>query len=160
MKTLMVLEHIEITRQGEIRYFEIKLPRNVSEIIRVGHSVQVITPNAFRFFPGGMQRPPRMPIVTNLLIADLKLRSQEKAGTFYSKNVYLDERNIALLDFTSTRFKTPLEASLGNYLPQLLKINVSGKTTIVRGMLQDRWGTTVNANLNYKVLVYLLVKIK
>jgi hypothetical protein len=92
----------------------------------------------------------------NLIVAELKLQSCERANIFYATDVIADT-NIPQGDYSLQG------AWQGNEFTHRTKaeeeeIEVNADTTILQGVLKDMIGTGFNLNFDYVVNVYVWVE--
>lgn len=162
----VVVTPIEISIAGQVKHFQVKLPKNSKRIIgvelgwrllqnRKGIADKQIEYNApIRIEPSRSKTFFRR----NILIGDVKLQSCEEANIFYAGNVQTDE-NIAMGDFSQNQNWMPSAYThQANSFEE--RIIVDGDSTMIQGLYRDRLGEQYKISYNYLVNVYVWIEIE
>lgn len=174
----VVITSIRITKAGQIKHFQIKLPKNTTRIIGVelGGRWLVRTKDGTVVYPKeATEQPVYEPVETapakvvlevraaeewrsNLfkrspLIGELKLQSCEEANIFYAADIRADA-NIAYGDFSQSAYWRP---NVFTHQTQTFeeRVIVDGDSTIIQGVYKDRFGAQNKEIPNYLVNVYV-----
>lgn len=164
----VIVTSFDIDRADQIKLFQVKIRREVKNIIGVEMSMRWIsgtlpTPASVPGPPPGPPSwPPPAPIAgtpflirRNQLVGELKLQSYEKANIFYTGDLIIDQ-NIDNRDFTASKFSPKV------YTHQMSQhedeTKVSGTTTLVQGVFRNKFPTV--GVFQYRVMVYIWVVVK
>ena len=176
----VVITPVNITKAGQVRHFQVKLPKNAKRIIGIElggrlltHGEVAIIREPIKYSPvvGGIEgsvgssgsgssgeiRPSGL-FKRNTLIGEVKLQSCEEANIFYAGHLQTDE-NIAMGDFSQSRTWLP---SAFTHQAQSFeeRVVVDGESTMIQGMYRDRLGEQNKINYNYLVNVYVWIEIE
>lgn len=157
METRQLIQIIQVTKFGQRVHFQFNLPRDAKRIVSLHHSVRMITVPAGNMFP---QPEEDVFFVRNVIAGELRLQAFEKAGWFYTGDVFLPDRNWYYGDYPSLFFFTPQPYShaYNNHIP--LEVKVGNETTVVNGNFKDLWGARIATNIIYDVKLYLEIELK
>ena len=165
----VIITPIIITKAGQVKPFQIKLPKTAKRIIGVElggrllvtakekeviqkaaatsefqteiHAVSAVEQNRESYFK------------RSTVIGELKLQSCEEANIFYSGYLQSDN-NMGYGDFSQNRFwKVNLFTHQAMAFEEV--VMVDAESTIVQGVYKDRLGEQQEANVNYLLNVYL-----
>ena len=150
----VVVSTVTISNAGEIRFFQIKLPKTALRIIGIELGLRVNKK------PG--HEPPRIetPFVRSRTICEVKLQSCEGANVFFSSYIQSNP-NIGYLDFTDNVWNVkPF-----SHQTQLLEepVTVDANTTILHGILRDRLivdPEETETAINYTVNIYVWLEMR
>lgn len=152
----VILTTLLIDRPGQTKLFQVKIPREVKNII--GVELGFVWLGGSRSAAHG-HRDDTQPFMQkrNVLIGDIKLQSYEKANIFYAGELMLN-RNNDLFDFTSNFFH-PQPYTHQTHAHED-KIKVSGETTLIQGAYRDKLNETLSEPYSYTVNLYLWAEAK
>lgn len=177
-KQRCIVKIINISRKGEVRHFQVKVPENAKVITGIETAVRMkglisISNNSF-VVPNigyGMENPPvsdfspnpfgsdlAIPVMRSL-VGELKLQSCEEANVFYATDI-TDPSAPENLD----RIPTP-SAFIENvwthgYKRELEEVLVDGNTTVLAGLYRDKLGAMQNRDASYDVFLYVWYKLE
>lgn len=177
MQEQVVITPITITKAGQIKHFQIKLPKTAKRIIGVEIGGRLLTNSkvngiapiasaeiAVRATEVMVEATPviaeLMPIVErptafkrNTLIGELKLQSCEEANIFYAGHLQTDN-NLGYGDFSQNRFW-----KINPFTHQAMAFEetviVDADSTIIQGVYKDHIGKQRKQDVNYLVNVYV-----
>jgi hypothetical protein len=187
MKQQCIIKQVPITRQGELRVFQIKIPRTAERIIGIETGIigmkyndQELARREDAVAQQAQAAAPtiKVPIILpapnpgfqslfsstftfrpDLLIGELKLQSLERANIFYVTDVYEASLNMMYGDFSIVQGFIPQPWTHGrNRFEDVVMVN--GETTILNGLFKDRLGEGIKRDWPYKVNVYVWYEIK
>lgn len=187
----MIREHVVITpisikKAGQVKHFQVKLPKNTKSIIGVelggrwlpeSKDVIIALPKeaTAQAAPESSATPTKEAIKVaynvratewskanffkrNTLIGEIKLQSCEEANIFYSGHLQLDN-NIGYGDFSQSRnWIAAAFTHQANSFEE--RVVVDGESTIVQGVYKDRFGELNKIIINYLVNVYVWIEIE
>jgi hypothetical protein len=148
-KEKVILSSVTIASQGQIKFFQIKLPKTALRIIGIELGMRA----------GKVPASPPLRSVTPLkrsrTICELKLQSCEGANVFFSTYLQNDP-NLGFFDFTKAAW--PVKPY--SHQTQLLEdpVTVDADTTIIQGMLRDRLEIDleqIDIEVNYTLNIYV-----
>lgn len=177
----LIVETLVIQKQGEVNFFDIRLPKNVKRIIGIEADVFVITPYTLPTNGGSgtplVQQPfddPTQPYPTgsvfeinrtpflkwkpgvNPVIGKLKIQSLDRMGLFFETWVALLLPDGGIPDMSFGLFpKSPYTVNQ-NRAPK--KIDYFCEYRTVQGMYEDHFGKGLNQDMNYLVKVFMWVE--
>lgn len=139
---------IEITKVGQIKYFQIRLPKTAKKVI----GVEI----GGRFLQGSNPLPninSDTPFKRNQLVGELKLQSCEEANVFYAGELRLD-RNMAYGDYTRNTQWIP---EVFTHQMQSFEdaVITNADSTVINGMYKDNIGLQNQQSVSYLLKVYL-----
>lgn len=174
MREQVIITPIVITKAGQIKHFQVKLPNNAKQIIGIeigGRWLTRTKADIVEALPAA--EAPMLEITTvlseairfeseirigtffkrNTLVGELKLQSCEEANIFYAGQLQIDN-NMSLGDFSMNRF---WRAKPFTHQAQAIEdvVNVDSKTTIIQGVYKDHLGLEAEKYVNYLVNVYV-----
>ena len=175
----VVITPVNITNAGQVKHFQVKLPKNAKRIIGVelgGRLLQrtdraeisdmMVAPSVSHPEASSASTSEGSAGETaaaglfkrNKLIGEVKLQSCEEANIFYAGHLQTDE-NIAMGDFTQNHFWKPAAYS---HQAQSFeeRVVVDGNSTVIQGIYRDRIGEQSKVNYSYLVNVYVWIEIE
>jgi hypothetical protein len=184
----VVITPVNITKAGQVKHFQVKLPKNAKRIIGIELGGRILTHGEvaiirdtpfFSPVAGGVEGSSGSAggaasgsgssgssgeirlsglFKRNKLIGEVKLQSCEEANIFYAGHLQTDE-NIAMGDFSQSRTWVP---SAFTHQAQSFeeRVIVDGESTMIQGMYRDRLGEQTKVNYNYIVNVYVWIEIE
>ncbi|MFL5763882.1 MAG: hypothetical protein ACJ77K_08080 [Bacteroidia bacterium] len=175
----VVITQVRITKAGQVKHFQVKLPKNAKRIIGVELSARgLLNDRASLVAAPPKIEPVREVIGTyadgaatgvegskasaffqrNILIGEVKLQSCEEANLFYAGYLQLDQ-NLSLGDFSQSRFWTP---SVFTHQAQSFEevVIVDAESTIIQGICRDQVGEQNKTDYNYLISVYVWIEIE
>lgn len=163
MKEQVLITQLRITKAGQVKHFQVKLPKNVIRIIGIEMSFRLIHGLSIDETGTGLApvlELPRFfsPFKSNRFIGELKLQSCEEANIFYATHLQTDE-NIGAGDFSQNDYWKARTFTHQSKTEEDIVI-VDADTTIIQGIYKDRIGEINNTDVEYKVNVYVWVEIE
>lgn len=164
----LIIKELYIQKQGEVHFFQMRLPRNAVRIIGVETdafmlSAYTIPVESSGVNPDGtISSVNRTPFLKwrekeNPVLGKLKLQSLDRNGIFFENWLTLITYKAGLPDMIGGLFpKNP--HTLNNNL-QLRSLNISCSNLLLNGLFEDAIGKKENRDLNYKLKVLLWVEI-
>ncbi len=139
---------IEITKAGQIKHFQIRLPKTAKKVI----GVEI----GGRFLQGSNPLPninSDTPFKRNKLVGELKLQSCEEANVFYAGELRLDS-NMAYGDYTKNTQWIP---EVFTHQMQSFEdvVITNADSTVINGMYKDNIGLQNQQSVSYLLNVYL-----
>ena len=183
----VIISRIHITKAGQVKYFQIRLPKDTICIIGIetggrllsatkkpesggstggasgiggaGSGADTIGRGSIFSLLGMSTAKGKggLPFYRNTLIGELKLQSCEKANIFYSGHVLTDE-NIGARDY-SQRLKWKAKAYTHECKSEEDLVIVKGDSTLIQGFYKDRLGEMRKEDTSYILQVYIWIKI-
>lgn len=173
MREQVVITPVNITKAGEVRFFQIRLPKNSRQIIGIEIGGRRISKGE----NGALLFPLQPPIIKepgifasmsstldwltfkrNTFIGELKLQSCEQANIFFAADIQTDE-NLGFGDFSqNSKWQAIVFSHQSKTEEDTVKVN--GDTTIVQGIYKDRLGEQSKTDVQYIVNVYVWVEIE
>mgnify|MGYP001611593418 CR=1 FL=1 len=164
----VIITPILITKAGQVKHFQIKLPKTAKRIIgielggrlipvpktdgtnpKTTNEVTVTQPQAT--IPAGNDRPTAFK--RNAVAGELKLQSCEEANIFYAGHLQSDN-NMGYGDFSQNAFwKVNPFTHQGMSFEEV--VIVDAESTMIQGVYKDRLGEQQETNINYLLNVYL-----
>lgn len=160
MKEKVFIYPLAISRKGEIKSFQIKLPADAKRIIGIETTVKgldvlitgggggdgfaaffAVAPHHFQFLP-------------TYLAGYLRLQSCESANIFYAGDVWLTDNNLGYGNYSQTNFFRHCAWTHG-YRREEDVVSVSEPCSIIQGTYTDQAGERLNTDARYTVNVYL-----
>ncbi len=177
-KQRIIVTEVKITKAGQLRNFQIKMPKNAIAIVGVATDLRVdrnLRDGVF-VLPTPIPAPAKDIVVPiealeisfkgsntiewnirqNPLAGKIKLQSLEKANIFYSDQVWMVQFNDGIGNVTDDMYATDAFAVLQKTEPR--KVDVPADTTIINGMYKDLMGAAVKRDIAYTVKVILWVE--
>lgn len=148
MREQVNITPIEITKAGQIKHFQIRLPKTAKKVI----GVEI----GGRFLQGSNPLPninSDTPFKCNQLVGELKLQSCEEANVFYAGELRLD-RNMAYGDYTKNTQWIP---EVFTHQMQSFEdvVITNADSTVINGMYKDNIGLQSQQSVSYLLNVYL-----
>jgi len=149
IKQRIIVAKISITRKGEVKFFQVKIPFDAKIITGVETGMRL----------KNFEAPGRPAGYANSLIGELKLQGSDDSNVFYAANVSdysISERldKVPVIDFIDENVWTH------GYKRELEQILVDGNTTVLAGIYKDKIGEMLNVNVSYDVFLYMWYKFK
>lgn len=148
MQVQVNITPIEITKAGQIKHFQIRLPKTAKKVI----GVEI----GGRFLQGSNPLPninSDTPFKRNQLVGELKLQSCEEANVFYAGELRLD-RNMAYGDYTkNTKWIPEVFTHQMQSFEDVVITNAD--STVINGMYKDNIGLQNQQSVSYLLNVYL-----
>lgn len=163
----VVITGIRVTKAGQVKHFQVKLPKNTTRIIGVELGGRWLTETKGDApIPAEVIKektrvevlavegtPSSLFFKRNLLIGEIKLQSCEEANIFYAADVLVDN-NIGLGDYSQKKLWRP---SVFTHQTQALeeRVIVDGDSTIIQGVYKDRYTEQTKLSPNYLINLYV-----
>lgn len=177
MKEQVCITPVTISKAGQVKHFQIKLPKTAKKVIgveiggrflretkgkeaiavlaNVSDVPKTIEPvrNELQTYANGTVESQRTPFKRNTLIGDLKLQSCEEANIFYAGELRIDN-NLHYGDFSNNRFwrAEPFTHQMQTFEDVVI---TNADSTILLGMYKDNIGLETKRDMNYTVNVYV-----
>jgi hypothetical protein len=164
----VIVKEISIQKKGEVHFFQIKFPKNVTRIRGIEFDAFMISPietgagsSDPALPPGVISEPNRTPFlkwtpIGNPILGKLKLQSLNRNNIFYETWIPFIFYNGGIPDMSFGMFpKSPY--SLNTY-SKPKSINLECTNAMVNGMFIDRIGKRQNADLNYRIKVFVWIE--
>lgn len=187
IKRRIIATKLSITKQGEIKFFQVKIPFDAISIMGIETTMRlrnfvaqpvpnIAVPNdvpfgnvvAFNGDGGDMGNiqplaffgvPAPIDIPRNVLAGELKLQSSDDCNVFYATDVFDQSVKENLDKAPSVTFITENVWTHG-YKRELENVLVDGNTTVIAGLYKDRLGEMIGQNITYDVFLYVWYKFK
>lgn len=167
MSEKVIVTQIKISKAGQIRFFQMKLPSDTIHLVgieagvritklssRAGQPVKTVN----EVFRKQTMTGTIMPFVRNTSLGEFKLQSCEQANIFYVGQIRMEE-NLGFADFSKTEAWNPQTFSHGSKTEED-RVIVDGESTILQGMYKDTFGEMNKTDVEYIVSIYGWVKIR
>lgn len=169
----LIIKEVQVTKQGEIKNFQIKLPKNVKRIIAIETDVRIDL-RTDGFATGGIKPVPRIepragtvdsirgfPMLSwtqqqNPVMGKLKLKSMERTYIFFEEWLHFILFNGGIPDMSMGLFANN-PTSL-NKNRKAKKVDVPVETTIVNGIYEDTLGKSLKRDIAHTVKVFVWVE--
>lgn len=167
-KRRCTVQIISITRKGELKHFQVRIPENAEAITGIETAVRmkgiVVFPSSMLSFAVISPPPPDVDFgvivpAQTPLAGELKLQSCEEANVFYATNV-IDPSVQENLSNIPTPSAIVENVWTHGYKRELEEVLVDGNTTVLAGMYRDKMGIIQNRNVSYDVFLYVWYRIK
>jgi hypothetical protein len=152
----VIITEINITKQGQVNHFQIKLPKNATRIIAIESDFRVDTIRTLPLPSPSTQTPFLIwNRVKNPVLGRLKLQSLQQANIFFEEWIKLVWLNGGIDDMSFGLFPVSPYSLNKHTIPK--KVNVPNTTTIINGLYTDTIGLYLKQHLTYtiKVLVWV-----
>ena len=153
----VIIKTLDIKTPAQVCLFQIKIPREVENIIGVEMGLSWTSGYFSPGGGGGAQWRLPMTVKSNIVVGELKLQSFEKANVFYSGELSIG-RNLDFADFTYKWF-TPRPYT-HQQEAQEEPVKVPGSTTLINGVFKDTLYTYGLFEYNYTVKIYIWTECK
>ncbi len=176
----LIIKEVQITKHGEIKNFQIKLPKNVKRIVAVETDVRIDL-RIEGISIGDIKPAPRfetLPVIEpkasavgsgsrgvpflswtqqqNPVMGKLKLKSMERTYIFYEEWLHFILFNGGIPDMSMGLFaRSPISLNKNR---QAKKVDVPVETTIVNGIYEDTIGNFLKRDIAYTVKVFVWVE--
>lgn len=170
MKEYAEIISITVTQSGEVRFFEVKIPRDVTELIGIETTVRVPGAASSSKSAGqplavndklmqSIQDPTGAGMTAvnfggNLLYGDIQLWSFDKANLFYAGELHETDTNLGYMDFSLPDKFTAWEWTHG-YKREEDLVKVDGTSTILVGIYRDKTGPLFKILGSYEVKIII-----
>lgn len=171
----VVITPVNITKAGQVKHFQVKLPKNAKRIIGIELGWRLLSRGEILIPRDGGKYAPAMEAYSgssviegsdrtsglfkrNKLIGEVKLQSCEEANIFYAGDLQSDE-NIAMGDFSQNPFWRP-SAFTHETNSFEERVIVDGESTMIQGIYKDRLGEQSKTDYNYLANVYVWIEIE
>lgn len=175
----VIINEVKVTKQGEIKNFQIKLPKNVQRVIAIETDVRLES-KAEGFSTGEISPTPKIetppvressgtdadgrrsaPFLSwtlqkNPVTGKLKLKSMERTYIFYEEWLHFILFNGGIPDMTIGMFARSPVSLNKNRVPK--KVDVPVTTTIVNGIYEDTLGKFLGRDITYTIKVFVWVE--
>jgi hypothetical protein len=173
----ITVKKVKITKAGQVKNFQIKMPKNAIAIIGVDTDLffdgrlgdiaviipaPVLAPAKDAIAIRIAEALPKVGVSSewnisqNPLAGNIKLQSLEKANIFYSNQVWAVQFNDGIPDITTDLYAFDAFAVLQKKEPR--KVDVPANTTIINGMYKDLMGAANKRDIAYTVKVFLWIE--
>ena len=177
----LIIKEVQVTRQGEIKNFQIKLPKNVRQVVaietdvRLDHVGEGLTTGDIRPAPKleaapaiegkvsavGSDGRRSLPYLSwtqqqNPVMGKLKLKSMERTYIFYEEWLHFILFNGGVPDMSMGMLERSPISLNKNRIPK--KVDVPVETTIVNGIYADTIGKFLKKDIAYTVKVFVWVE--
>ena len=165
IKQRIIATRISITKQGETRFFQVKIPFDAKVITGIETAMRLKT---FSVLPTlTVTVPSDNPYdiiasggiagVRNSLVGELKLQGSDDSNVFYATNVSDHSVNEGLDKAPSVNFIAENVWTHG-YKREVEEVLVDGNTTVLAGFYKDRFGEMLKLDVSYDVFLYVWYK--
>lgn len=171
MRARVIVKEITIRKQGEVQFFQIRLPKNAVRIIGVDSDIILIS--ALEPQADGGIRPDKgngvLPSVevnrapflrgtskSNPIIGKLKLQSLDRHNIFFETWLSFIYLNSSMPDMRYGLFPKSPYSLIRNSKPK--PVNVPVSNTSINGLFTDAIGNRKQSDMIYKVKVFLWIE--
>lgn len=181
MKRRAISTKISITKQGEVKFFQVKVPFDAVAIIGIETAMRL---KRFTSFPApsvplplnnpygnivGESNPGKVMIEgfvggdfgsgRNSLAGELRLQSSDDCNVFYATSISDQTSRENLDKVQSVNFIFENVWTHG-YKRELEEVQVDGNTTVLAGLYKDKLGEMLKQDVSYDVFLYVWYKFK
>lgn len=156
MEAGVLVTQLKITRAGQSKYFQVRLPKNTKQILGVETGLRLISSIeqgeviALEKFQVSFKR--------NILVGELKLQSCEEGNIFYATQIQTEE-NLSSGDYSEIKnWKATLYTHQNKAEEDTAK--VEGDSTILQGIYKDKIGEMRKEDMEYELSVYVWIETK
>lgn len=159
-----VIEIIPVSRQGEIKNFQVKVPMNANAVIGIETGIRMGNSAGGGAIPPPAKIPPPLPERVEArgqqsVAGELKLQSSGKPNVFYG--------TLVRDPFAGEDFSNPLlmpgfserDWAFG-YKKEMEKLTVDASTTIITGFYKDNLGESTGRDTAYEIFLAIWFKIE
>lgn len=152
MREQVNITQLEITKAGQVKHFQIKLPKTAKRVIGIEIGGRLIRTENPRPVPNPKE-PRNSLFKRNQLVGELKLQSCEEANVFYAGELRLDS-NMDYGDYTKHSKWIP---EVFTHQMQSFEdvVITDAESTVIMGMYKDTIGLQNQRDVNYMLNVYL-----
>jgi hypothetical protein len=148
-----IVEAIPITKKGEVKHFQVRIPENAEFISGIETAVRMKSlPSVVGF--AVVSDAPR-----GAIAGELKLQSCEEVNVFYATDA-VDQSAKENFDKIFTPGAFPENVWTHGYKRELEEVKVDGDTTVLAGLYRDKMGAMQNRDISYDVFLYVWYKLK
>jgi hypothetical protein len=151
MKEQVIITPIFITRKGELKSFQIRIPPDAKSLLgfeATGLNVDT-NDNPFGALPFGLYEFQR-----SFLLGEIRVQSCGKANLFYSAQVTLTDRNLGFGDFSQSSEWFAQRWTHG-YTRYQDPVHIEDCSPVLFGTYRDTLGQQRNVDVPYIVNVYM-----
>ena len=170
-KGYILITEVEITKAGQVKNFQIKLPKNAKAItavdtdVRIKNRMEIIIrdiPTEVLPIKSLIPAIKQMTFLTwvngiNKVMGRIKLQSLERANIFYADWVYSNDLDGGIGNFLGSIYPTSPYTLLK--MPEAKKVDVTSDTTVVNGIYRDYYGVSLNRDIAYIIKVFLWIEL-
>jgi len=157
----VVIESFVISKPKQVKIFEVRIPREVEQIIGVELGFNFLegkiggdsSPSAGSVGGDGHSRlvfP--LDVKRNVCAGELRLQCYSKANLFYASELTFD-RNLDYADFSAPFFQPNVYTHQGHAFETEVKLTPKHRT--IRGIYRDKLADFLKGSFKYKVNLYL-----
>lgn len=165
MKEKVIIYPVLITKKGEIKSFQIKLPSDVKTIIGIESTVKGIdslaAAKAIAPSPLSLPDPYASGSAGGIfqfqltpLAGELRIQSRGPSNLFYTKDVKLSDANVGFGDFSLNSAWRSQAWSHGDKFFED-EVLVDDDSNVLSGTYRDKFGETLGHDFSYRVNVYV-----
>lgn len=161
----LIVKEIEISKQGEVKFFQIRLPKNAIKVIAVEHDILMISalelPIDIFANDSGHVEVSKTPFLkwntkTNPTVGKLKLQNMDRSNIFFEAWLSFIFLNGSMPDLSYGLFpKSPYSSNVSS---KPKRVDVACTNSLINGMFTDTIGIRQNKHMNYKVKVFVWVE--
>jgi hypothetical protein len=164
----VIVQKIDISLQGELQSFQVRIPRKIKKIIGVETGLRIVEVLPTYTQQGNFER---FGIRRNRMMGELKLQSLDNCNFFYTKEVFDEDRSIdndAIEIFDSPKRRSPFPEFMPLEVPEWMPLFswthgyrleedpvLIGENAVISGTYKDFIGRDYKINPVYKVMLYI-----
>jgi hypothetical protein len=160
----LIVKEVVIQKQGEVHFFQIRLPKNATHILGIetdvfmGSVLETDGGSAGSGLPVEVNRHPflKWSSKTSPVIGKLKLQSMDRYSIFFETWIPFVFLNASLPDMSFGGFPKSPYSLIVKSNPKPISIPCSN--TIINGLFTDEIGSRKNTDMNYRVKVFVWVQ--
>lgn len=171
MRARVIIKEITIRKQGEVQFFQIRLPKNARRIIGVDTDIVLLSalqqqadasirPDKGNGVPPSMEvnRTPflRWTAKSNPTVGKLKLQSMDRHNLFFDSWLSFIYLNSAMPDMRFGLYPRNPYSLITNSHPRPVSVPVSNMS--INGLFTDAIGTRRQIDTSYRVKVFLWIE--
>lgn len=170
MRARVIIKEITISKQGEVQFFQIRLPKNVTRII--GVDTDIILISAIASQADGSIRPDKgsgIPLAevtktpflkwtakSSPTMGKLKLQSLDRHNIFFETSLSFIYLNSSMPEMRYGYFPNSPYSLNRNAYPKPVDVPVSNTT--VNGLFTDSIGARMQSDIAYRVKIFLWIE--
>jgi hypothetical protein len=165
----VIVKEISIQKKGEVHFFQIRLPKNVIRIRGIEYDafmlsalpVAPVEPHDPVNPDGTVSEPQRTTFLKwtsyiNPILGKLKLQNLDRSNIFFDHWIAFQHYASGMPDMSFGLFQKNPYTLNQNPIPK--NINLQCSNHLVNGMYEDNIGLRQNADLSYKVKVFVWIE--
>lgn len=152
MKEKVTIQQVQISKRGEIKTFQVKLPTDAKKIIGIETTVKGIDVFEEIFFD--FHASPIFFFRRNYIAGEFRLQGCEGSNMFYVKDVMVNDANLGFGDFAQG-FYMREKAWTHGYNRFEEEVLVDENCPVLFGTFKDRFGEIWGGDISYQVNVYV-----